>query len=70
MATSNDVVAGEIKLSFTFNRPLKLPQTTVSPTGRHHELTYAAFYRFNSQGLLTSVHNYGLDLEKAIGITA
>jgi predicted ester cyclase len=67
MAAAGDVVAGEMTLSFTFNSPLALPQGTIPPTGRRLEVTYAAFYRFNSEGLLTSVHNYGLDLGKAVG---
>lgn len=67
MAASDDVVAAEIKFSFTFNSPLRLAQATIPPTGRHLDITYSAFYRFNSEGLLTSVHNYGLDLGKALG---
>ena len=68
MAAAGDVVAAEITLGFTFNSPLRLPQGTIPPTGRRLEVTYAAFYRFNSEGLLTSVHNYGLDLGKAVGL--
>lgn len=68
-AVGPDVVAVELQVSGTFKGPLKFPQGTIPPTGRHFEFTYAAFYRFNSEGLLTSVRNYGSDIGKVLGIT-
>lgn len=70
MATGGDLVAAEIAMSATFKGPLRLPQGTIPPTGRHLEIRYAAFYRFNSEGLLTDVHQYGLNLREQLGMKA
>jgi hypothetical protein len=70
MAAGDDVVAAEVKGSATFTGPLKLPMGTIPPTGRRLEFVYAAFYRFNSRGLLTKVRNYGLDLPEMLGLQA
>lgn len=68
VAVGGNVVAVEALISGTFKGPLKLPQGTIPPTGRHFEFTYAAFYGFNSDGLLTEVRNYGADLRTVLGL--
>jgi predicted ester cyclase len=70
ISTSPDVLAVELKMEATFKGPLRLPQGTVPPTGRHIEFTYIALYRFNSDGLLTEVRNYGSNLREHLGLKA
>jgi steroid delta-isomerase-like uncharacterized protein len=58
IAASSDLIAAELMMSGTFKGPIKLPQGTIPPTGRHLELTYAAFYQVNSKGLLAEGRAY------------
>jgi predicted ester cyclase len=55
---SGDEVAVELIERGTHTGPLVLPGRTIHPTGRQVELRTAAFFRYDSAGLIQSVRDY------------
>ena len=71
IAEGNNVVCQVIETA-TFTAAMELPTGIIEPTNRSYKLPVGAFFRVNTQGLITEQRTYWdtADWERQIGIDA
>lgn len=53
-----NTVACEVIETATFTGPLEMPTGVIAPTNNSYKLPFSAFFRINSEGLITEQQNY------------